>query len=75
MSDDAMAAESSKFSRYRAARKAEGLKLLRMWTPDPKSPGFRADINRQIATLYGAPEEREALNFIEAAGDWSAGEP
>jgi hypothetical protein len=46
-----------------------------MWMPDPRSPGFKADIDGQVAILYGAPEEREALDFIKAAGDWNAGGP
>ena len=59
-----------KFGRYRAARKAEGLKMLRLWAPDPLAPGFGAEMQRQMGVLRGAPEEAEALNFIAAAGDW-----
>jgi hypothetical protein len=60
-----------KFSRYRAGRKAQGMKLLRIWVPDPAAPGFREEARRQAAALRDAPEQQAALDFIEAAGDWS----
>jgi hypothetical protein len=60
-----------KFQRYRASRKAQGLKLLRVWTPDPRAPGFAAEAHRQALLLRGAPEELEALDFIQAAADLS----
>jgi hypothetical protein len=55
----------NKFQRYRASRKARGMKLVRIWVPDPHAPGFRAEAERQAALLRGAPEELEALDFIE----------
>ncbi|HLY56776.1 MAG TPA: antitoxin MazE family protein [Stellaceae bacterium] len=59
----------SKFQRYRATRRQRGMKLLRVWVPDPSAPGFREEAHRQAELLRGAPEEREALDFIEAAAD------
>jgi len=58
--------EVDKFHRYRANRKAKGMKVLRIWVPDPRAPGFVEEARRQAALLRGAPEEREALDFIEA---------
>ena len=58
-----------KFRRLRANRRAQGMKLLRIWVPDPKAPGFAAEARRQAALLRGAPEEQDALDFIEAAMD------
>ncbi len=58
-----------KFRRYRATRRAQGMKLLRVWVPDPHASGFREEAHRQAQLLRGAPEEREALEFIEAAPD------
>ena len=63
MPDDGL----NKFQRYRATQRASGLKLLRLWVPDPHAEGFRQEAERQAAMLREAPEEREALNFIEAA--------
>ena len=58
-----------KFRRYGAARQARGMKLLRVWVPDPHAPGFREEARRQAQLLRDAPEEREALDFIAAAAD------
>lgn len=56
-----------KFQRYRAKRKAEGMKLLRIWVPDPRSPEVAALALREAESLRGAQDEQEALDFIEAA--------
>ena len=59
-----------KFQRYRASRRASGMKLLRVWVPDPHAPGFRDEARRQALVLRGASEEMDALDFIEAAAAW-----
>jgi hypothetical protein len=65
------AASTDKFERYRANRRAPGMKLLRLRVPDPHAPGFREEAQRQTLLLRGAAEEAEALDFIEAAAvDW-----
>ncbi len=46
------------------------MKLLRVLVPDPQAPGFREEAHRQALLLKGAPEERDALDFIEASADW-----
>jgi hypothetical protein len=64
-----------KFQRYRATRRQRGLKLVRLWVPDPAAPGFLAEAERQACLLRNAPDEAEALAFIEAASDlrdWTA---
>jgi len=58
---------AEKSRRYREGRKAAGMKLVRIWVPDPRSPAFAAMAEREAASLRGAPEEQEALDFIEAA--------
>jgi hypothetical protein len=40
-----------------------------MIVPDPHAPGFREEALRQALLLRRASEEREALDFIEAAAD------
>jgi hypothetical protein len=62
----------NKFRRYRATKRERGMKLVRLWVPDPKAPGFRQKIRREARLLKGAPEELDALDFIEAVGDWNA---
>jgi hypothetical protein len=46
------------------------MKLLRLWVPDSDAAGFREEAERQAALLRGAPEERDAIDFIETAMDW-----
>jgi Protein of unknown function (DUF3018) len=56
-----------KFKRFRTRRKATGMKLVRIWVPDPNSAEFTAKARREADQLRGAPDEQEALDFIEAA--------
>jgi hypothetical protein len=59
-----------KFQRYRASRRASGMKLLRVWVPDPHAPGFREEAHRQALVLREASEEADTLDFIEAVAAW-----
>jgi hypothetical protein len=60
----------SKFQTYRLEKQRRGMKLLRVWVPDPKRPEFAAEAQRQGGLLRGRPEEAEALDFIGKAFDW-----
>ena len=60
----------TKFQRYRRAQTDKGLKLLRVWVPDPARPGFAKEAARQARLLRGRPEEEEALALIEAVFPW-----
>lgn len=64
-----------KFTRYRASRRTHGMRLLRVWVPDPRMPGFQEEARRQAALLRNAPEEIEALAFLDAVAadldDWT----
>ena len=64
------AEDLSKFQRYRRAQQRKGMKLLRVWVPDPRKPEFAKEAARQAKLLRGRPEEREALDFIAAAAAW-----
>lgn len=55
----------SRASRYRATKRRQGMRLVRFWAPDPTAPGFHDEARRQAALLREAPEEAEALAFIE----------
>jgi hypothetical protein len=67
--------DPAKFRRYRERMKARGLKEVRIWVRDPSAPGFAEEMRRQADLLREAPEQREALDFIEAAGAWGDDEP
>ncbi len=58
---------SSKFARYRDRKRKEGLKLVRLWAPDPNAPGFQDRIDEQLRAARVSSEEREIMDWIEAA--------
>ena len=60
----------TKFQRYRRSRESKGMKLLRIWVPDPTRPEFAAEAERQAKLLRGRVEEKEALDFIESIFVW-----
>lgn len=60
-----------RFSRYRSKKRHQGMRLLRIWVPDPHAPGFKDEARRQAKVLCDAPEEAEALDFIDKVADWN----
>ncbi len=60
----------SRSGRYRANKRRQGMRLLRIWVPDPHAPGFAEEAGRQAQLLRQAPEEAEALDFIAKVMDW-----
>lgn len=67
--DPSSSISPNKFKRYRDGYRMKGMKLVRIWTPDPAAPGFAREAARQAALLRGASEEADALTFIEHAAD------
>ncbi|MGQ0559636.1 MAG: antitoxin MazE-like protein [Sphingosinicella sp.] len=55
----------SKFARYRARKKAQGLRELRLWVPDVNAPGFQDRLDRQITAINASPGEAEVLRWSE----------
>jgi hypothetical protein len=60
-----------KFRRYRERLKAKGLRQIHLWVPDTASPRFQEELRRQMVLIEASPEDRETLDFIEAAADWT----
>ena len=60
----------SKFQRYRRTQERKGMKLLRVWVPDPTRPEFAKEAERQGRLLHGRPEEKAAMDFIAAVTEW-----
>ncbi len=56
--------------RYRLFKERKGMKLLRVWVPDPRRPEFAKEATRQAELLRTRPEQQEALDFIAAAFAW-----
>ncbi len=60
----------SKQARYRAAKKAAGLKEVRLWTVDPARPEFKAQLEREMTLIRNDPDEVEVARLIEALTEW-----
>ena len=56
---------------YRDRLKAQGMRQVVLWVPDTRRPGFADEMRRQLALVEGSTEDRQTLDFIEAAADWS----
>lgn len=54
----------------RAQRAASGLRPVVLWVPDTRQPGFCDELRRQLARVEADADDRETLDFIEAAADW-----
>ena len=46
----------TKAQRYRRTQRHRGMKLLRVWVPDPHRPEFAEEAARQAKLLRGRPE-------------------
>jgi hypothetical protein len=60
----------SKQARYRAAKKAAGLKEVRLWVYDTANPEFRARLQRDMEAVRKSESEAEVMAFVEALVDW-----
>lgn len=60
----------SKHARYRAAKKAAGLKEVRIWVYDRSNPEFMARLKRDMAAVRKSEQERRDIAFVEAVTDW-----
>ena len=61
----------SRVRKHREALRANGLKPVTRWVLDVTNPEVEAEIRRQCLALNGDPAEKEALDFIEHAMDYS----
>ncbi len=64
----------SKQARYRAGKKAAGLKEVRLWTFDTANKAFRAQLKRDMVAIRNSPGEADDIAFVEALTDWPAEE-
>ena len=55
--------------RHRERLRRSGLRPIQLWVPDTRGAGFAAECRRQSALVRNDPQEREVLDWIEAASD------
>ena len=72
--NDASPVKPDKFRAYRARKRAQGLREVRLWLPDIHSPTFVAEAARQAALLDHTSDEREAATDMRslAIESWDA---
>ena len=56
-------------ARYRAAKRAQGLRLKQIWVPDLRDPKVLAGIKREIAEINRRDRASGIMAEIEAMGD------
>ena len=54
-----------KTQRSRARKQLVGMRLIRLWVPDTRSPRFAAECRRQSRLVSADPTEAETLDFME----------
>ena len=52
-------------ARYRAAKRAQGLKLRQIWLPDLSDPKVLAGIAREIAAINASKNEAEYNRWLD----------
>ncbi len=72
-------------ARYRAAKRAQGLRLKQIWVPDLRDPKVLAGIKREIAEINASMEEAEYNRWLgqnydelmadEPPYDWGGKDP
>ncbi len=67
--NDASPAGQDKFRRYRARKKAAGLREVRMWVLDTRAPGFQERLTKQIAAINASKEDREIAEDMQRLTD------
>lgn len=72
--NDASPPKHDKFRAYRARKKADGRREVRLWLPDVRSPAFAAEARRQAALLDRSTDERDAAATMRrlASERWDA---
>lgn len=55
--------------RHRMRLRRSGLRPIQLWVPDTRQASFAEECRRQSALVAGDPQERETLDWIEAATD------
>ena len=56
-------------ARYRAAKRAQGLRLKQIWVPDLRDPKVREEIRREVEEINRRDRESGIMAEIEAMAD------
>jgi hypothetical protein len=59
-----------KVREHRERLRAQGLRPIKIWVPDVRSPAFRSEAHRQSAAVAASADSRDDQAFIDAVADW-----
>lgn len=63
--NDATPQKPDKFRRYRARKKAQGLREIRMWVPDVNVPGFQDELERACREINESKDSAEVQAWLD----------
>ncbi len=55
---------------FHARMRAQGLKPVTVWVPDPASPAFAAEAARQSRAIADSPSEAEDQAFVDSISEF-----
>ena len=62
-------------ARYRAAKRAQGLRLKQIWVPDLRDPEVREGIRRSVAEINRRDRADGTLDYLDSLYDEGADAP
>jgi hypothetical protein len=66
-------ADASRRAVDRAEMRASGLRLIEIWVPDTRAPGFAEEARRQSLLIAAESDFDDMMDFIERNGPQPAG--
>lgn len=60
---------NARVQKHRDALRAAGLRPIQIWVPDTRRPGFAEECRRQSLIVRNDPQEKETMDWLEAAAD------
>ena len=60
------ASTSERVRAYRERMREQGLRLIQLWVPDVREPGFSAEAHRQSLSVASSPQAAADQEFIDA---------
>ena len=66
-------ADASRRAVHRAEMRASGLRLIEIWVPDTRAPGFAEEARRQSLLIAAESDFDDMMDFIERNGPQPAG--
>ena len=60
---------TARVQKHRNSLRMAGLRPVQIWVPDTRRPDFADECRRQCLVVQNDPQEKEVLDWLEAAAD------